>query len=258
MLHYLECGGCYVLRTLDIMFKTIKKLISLCALAVFIFSYSSTSVGDSSSKYSVSVGAIVFSDFTDNSDTEYLGASYSMPFSFSIKQSDLSWRISTSHLTQVEEDVAYNGWGDTSISLAYRLNDNFDIKYRHKFATGDEDLGFSSGEDDDAVGVDFFHILGNKWSLFASAGYKWVGEGDRTDRQNAANTSIGLGYIVSNDFSLMSSLDYYQSSYTTSEDVSGITLLGSHKINSSVRIGWFVSGDSSNTYSAGTNLGYSF
>ena len=152
----------------------------ICALTGFISSYSTVHAADSNNKYNVSVGAIVFSDFTDNSDTEYLGASYSMPISFSIKQSDFSWRISTSHLTQVEDDVAYSGWGDTSLGLSYRLNDNFDIKYRHKFATGDEALGFSSGKDDDAVGVDFFHILGNSWSLFASAGYKWVGEGDRT------------------------------------------------------------------------------
>ena len=240
------------------MLKTIKKLILLGTLTGFVSTFSTMAIGDSNNKYLVSVGAIVFSDFIDNSDTEYLGASFSMPVSFSIKQSDFSWRVSTSHLTQVEEDVAYNGWGDTSLSLSYRLNDRFDIKYRHKFATGDEDLGFSSGEDDDAVGVDFFHVLGNRSSLFASVGYKWVGAGDRTDRQNAGNASVGLGYILSPDFTLMGSLDYYQSSYTTSDDVSAATVLGSHKISRSVKVGWFVSGDSSETYSAGTNMGYSF
>ncbi len=240
------------------MIKTFFIFFMLCALTGLFASHSMVYADNSNIKSRITIGSMVFSDFSESSDTEYLGASYSMPVSFSMKQSDFSWRISTAHLSQEEEDATYNGWGDTSLTLSYRINNNFDIKYRHKFATGDEAMGFSSGEDDDALGVDFFHILGNKLSLFTSAGYKWVGEGDRTDRQNAANASVGLGYILSTDFSLMGSLDYYQSSYTTSDDVTAITVLGSHKITRSVKIGWFVSGDNSDTYSAGTNIGYSF
>ncbi|MBC8209614.1 MAG: hypothetical protein H8E21_01005 [Gammaproteobacteria bacterium] len=208
--------------------------------------------------YTLNIGFLVFSELANNDSEDFPGASYSMPFSLSIRQDELRWKISSSHLTQVDSDATYNGFGDTSIGVSYDMNDWLSLSYKHKFATGDESDGFSSGEDDDSVKVDTFHSLTKRTSLFTTVGYKWVGKGDRDDRQNAASAAIGIGYAFKPDFSLMGSLDYYESSYTTSSDTTSFTVLGSHKITSQTRIGWFVGTDSDDVFSAGTSIGYSF
>ena len=208
--------------------------------------------------YTINFGFLVFSDFANNDSEDYPGTSYSMPFSLSIKQDDLRWKISSSYLTQVETDVTYNGFGDTSVGVSYDLNDWLSVSYKHKFATGDESNGFSSGEDDDSFKVDTFHILTQRASLFTTVGYKFVGKENRDDRQNAASAAVGIGYAVKSDFTLMGSIDFYESSYTTSNDTTSLTVLGSHRITSLTKIGWFVGTDSDDVFSAGTSVGYSF
>lgn len=209
-------------------------------------------------RYSFNLGFLVFSDYTDNSAEDFPGTSYSMPFSLSYKPGKLRWKISSAYLTQVESGQTTSGNGDISIGVSYPVNDWLSIAYKHKFATGDVDDGFSSGEDDDSLRADTFHILGRKTSLFTSLGYKWVGKGGQTDRQDAASAAIGMGYAVNAVFTLMSSVDYTESSYTTSSDTTSLTVLGSHKITSQTKLGWFVGSDSDNVYSAGSNVSYAF
>jgi hypothetical protein len=208
--------------------------------------------------YTLNIGFLVFSDYANNDSEDFPGTSYSMPYSLSIRQDDIRWKISSSYLTQVEDESTLSGFGDTSVGISYDLNDWLSLSYKHKFATGDESIGFSSGEDDDSIRVDTFHILSTQASLFTSVGYKWIGKGNRDDRQNAASAAIGIGYAIKSDFSLMGSVDYYESSYTSASDTTSFTVLGSHKISSQTRIGWFVGTDSDDVFSAGTSIGYSF
>jgi hypothetical protein len=229
---------------------------------LFVFlavSHNAFAASTSAQKYSVSIGAMAFSDFSPNTDADFVGASYSMPWSLSVKRNDLRVGVSGSFLTQIQsDDSTLSGSGDISVSLSYAVNDWMNVKVKHKFSTGDEDLGFSSGEDDNALSLDFYHIASYQAAYFATTGYKWVGKGDRTDRVDGANLSLGASYIVSPSFNLAGSLDYSQSTYTTSGDVTALTLFGSHKTTRTAYVGWFVSRDTTSTYSIGTSFGRSF
>jgi hypothetical protein len=234
-----------------------KNIIHILILALALFA--PQAYAEPPTKYRVSVGTMVFSDFSSQSEADYLGASFSMPVSFSIKKSDYRLSLTSAYLSQIQDDdTLSSGLGDTSLSIYYNINDWLSIKAKHKFATGNQGLGFSTGEDDNALSLDYFYFQSYSTSFFATTGYKWVGKGDRTDRQNALNGSLGMSYSFSNTFTLANSLDYNQSSYTNGSDVYAATLFGSHKLNKASYVGWFVGIDDTNTYSSGVNYGYSF
>jgi hypothetical protein len=228
---------------------------SLCGIVFFL---PGKAVSESAIRYQFSIGTMVFSDVSDASEREYQGASLSIPVTFSIRQQRLRWSLGTSYLRQSQNDDTQKGMGDTRLSVAFDVNHWLTVGYKHKFATGSESRGFSTGEDDDELYLDFFHALSSSTSLFATTGYKWVGKGDRTDRRNAGRAAIGMGYRISSNFSILASLDHYQSSYTSSSDINSITAMASYKLTDTVGLSWFVNGDSSDAYSAGTMINYSF
>ncbi len=214
---------------------------------------------DDSVKYTLSLGAIIFSDFSSISDADYVGASSSMPLSLSIKKDDFRVSVSTAYLTQDQDNgTTDTGMADLNISVSYALNSNFSIAAKHKFATGDEALGFSSGEPDNTFNVDYFTMTSNKRAYFSSVSYKLVGKGGDQDRQNSASVSGGTSYTFSPTFTLASSLDYNQSSYTTSDDTLAWTVFGSHRLNNTWSLNWLLGTDSTQTQLMGTTLSYRF
>jgi hypothetical protein len=230
----------------------------LSLLFAMVFLLPGKAVSGSAMRYQISIGTMVFSDVSDASEHEYQGASLSIPVTFSIRKQRLRWSLGTSYLRQSQNDETHKGMGDTRLSVAFDVNHWLTLGYKHKFATGSESRGFSTGEDDDELYLDFFHALSSSTSLFATTGYKWVGKGDRTDRRNAGRAALGMGYRFSSNFNLLASLDHYQSSYTSSSDINSITAMASYKLNDTLSLSWFVNGDSSDAYSAGTLINYSF
>jgi hypothetical protein len=206
----------------------------------------------------MSIGSMVFSDVSDASESDYQGAGFSLPVSFSIRYQPLRWSLGTSYLRQSQNDNTLQGIGDTRLSVSFDVNHWLSLGYKHKFATGSESRGFSTGEDDDKLYLDLFHPLSSSASMFASVGYKWVGKGDRTDRRNAAHAACGFSYRFYENFSVLISFDHYQSSYTNSSHINSITAMASHQLNDIYSVSWFINGDSSDTYSAGTRVNYAF
>lgn len=204
---------------------------------------------------------MAFSDASSTAETDFVGASYSMPFSIRARSPDLSVSLSSSYLSQSDTaatNSTVSGMGDVSIYASYALNDWSSINGKHKFATSDESLGFSTGEDDNEASADFYYMYSYTTTLFSTVGYKWVGKGTRSDRQNAGFVSLGASYAVNRDFNLAGSIDYNQSSYTVTDDVIALTVFGSHKTSKAFDLGWFVSKDSTDIYAVGTSINYSF
>ena len=230
----------------------------LCSLCSIIYLLPGVVRSDSTISYQLSIGTMVFSDLSDDSETDYQGAGFSLPITFSIRHQALRWSLGSSYLRQSQDDGAQKGIGDTRLSVAFDVNHWLTVGYKHKFATGSESRGFSTGEDDDKLYFDLFHPLSSSTSLFATAGYKWVGKGDRTDRRNAGHAAFGMGHRFYSDFSVLVSFDHYQSSYTTASDINSMTAMASHKLDDNLSLSWFINGDSADAYSAGTTFNYTF
>lgn len=230
----------------------------LWSLGAMFFLIPEMAVGDHHNRYQISIGSMVFSDVSVTSDDDYQGASFSVPLSFSIRRHSFRWTLASAYLTQSQDNTTRSGSGDTRLGMAYDVNHWLSLGYKHKFATGSESKGFSTGDDDDDLYLDLFHPLSSSTSLFATLGYKWVGDGGRSDRRNAGHVAVGLGYLFSPDFSFLVSADHYQSSYTSSDDVNALTAMATHKLNHAYSLSWYVNGDSSDAFSAGSSLNYSF
>ena len=208
---------------------------------------------------SMNFGAILFSDFSVPSDRNYVGASKSLPVSLSFRNGDFRGSISTAYLLQDQSDgTTDSDFGDTNVSLAYNLNDKITLGVKHKFATGNQTLGFSSGEDDTSVSFDYFDLLNAKTSYFYGASYKFVGKGNQTDRQNSVSALVGVSRVMSKTFNLAVTLDYTQSSYTTSSDLVSATVFGSHKMDEQWSLSWLLGYDDTQTYLLGTSVSYKF
>jgi hypothetical protein len=230
-------------------------LYSLCGILLLV---PGKTLSESEIRYQLSIGAMVFSDVSDSSENDYQEAGFSLPVTISVRRQAMRWSLGSSYLRQTQNDGTQQGIGDTRLGVSFDVNHWLTLGYKHKFATGSESRGFSTGEDDDKLYLDLYHPLSYSMSLFASTGYKWVGEGDRTDRRDAGHVAVGMGYRFDTDFNFLVSFDHYQSSYTTSSDINSITLMASHRMDKSVSLSWFVNGDSSDAYSAGTTINYSF
>lgn len=214
---------------------------------------------DSAAKYTISAGFIKFSDFSSISDADYVGASSSIPLSLSIKKDDFRVSVSTAYLTQKQDDGSTaSGNADLSLAVTYNIDANFSIAARHKFATGDETLGFSSGKADNTLSVNYFTMSDYKRAYFATLAYKFVGKGNDLDRQNSASVSIGSSYTFSPNFTLAASIDFNQSSYTTSDDNLALTVFGSHRLNKTWSVNWLLGTDNTQTKLLGTTLTYRF
>ena len=228
-------------------------------LALSLSCITTSVLAEDSPKMSISFGAILFSDFSVPSDTDYVGASQSFPVSFSLRKGDFKGSVSTAYLLQDQSDGTTDAdFGDTRVSLTYAVNDNVTLGVKHKFATGNQDLGFSSGEDDTSFSFDYFDLINIKTSYFYTLSYKFVGKGNQTDRQDAASVSVGMSQVMSKTFNLAASLDYTQSSYTTSSDLVSATVFGSHKLDAQWSLAWMLGIDDTQTYLMGSSVNYKF
>ncbi|RMH21768.1 MAG: hypothetical protein D6698_02205 [Gammaproteobacteria bacterium] len=209
-------------------------------------------------KNRISLGWMGFNDTATTSDVSFSGDGYSVPLSISRYQSGWQVGLSSAYLIQSDGVGRVSGPGDLRLSVGRDLNEDWTITYQHKFATADEAAGFSTGADDNDLAVDYFRFIGSRSSLITSLGYKWVGKGQRTDRQNGGYVSAGLSWLVLAGFNLTGSIDFNQSTYSTSPDVTTLTLFGSHQLRDGWSVGWFVSRDSDDIFAGGTNVSVAF
>lgn len=206
----------------------------------------------------ISLGWMGFTDTATTSDVSFSGDGYSVPLSINRSQAGWQLGLSSSYLIQSDGVGRVSGPGDLRLSVGRDLNEDWSITYQHKFATADEAAGFSTGADDNDLAVDYFRFIGQRSSLITTLGYKWVGKGQRTDRQNGGYVSAGLSWLVLPGFNLTGSVDFNQSTYTTSPDVTTLTLFGSHQLRDGWSLGWFVSQDSDDIFAGGTNVSVAF
>jgi len=180
--------------------------------------------------------------------------STSIPLLISIKKDKLSFGVSVAHLTVKSGAVSEQGMGDTQITLGYDITDTFGIKLKEKFATGDEQKGLSTGENDTSIQLDYFTLANNQSSIFGSLGYKFVGKVSGLDMQDSLYASVGTGYINSNKTSIGVSLDYRQSIFKNLDNQLGLTAFVSKPLNSTYSLSGFAGYDDTQTSSIGVSL----
>jgi len=73
---------------------------------------------------------------------------------------------------------------------------------RLKIPTADSDRGLGTGKFDEGIGVETTKTLGEKWLLFADAGFTWIGKPPGLNLRNQWNFDFGAGYNFTKDLTL--------------------------------------------------------
>ena len=192
------------------------------------------------------------SDTINNADVN----TTSVPLLVSVKKGRLSFGLSTAYLSVDSNDISAEGMGDTTVSLGYDLMESpwLTLKVKEKFATGDENKGLSTGENDTSVQLDYFYPLQANTALFANIGHKFVGKVTGIAMQDSTYASIGTGYTYADKTNIGVSLDYRQSIFTELDDQTGLSVFMSKPINKNYSVSAFGGYDSSQTSSVGITL----
>ncbi len=116
-----------------------------------------------------------------------------------------------------------SGLGDIVASLSYSMDpisEGFpllDFTGKIKFPTADEDKGLGTGEVDYTLQLDAAKIYG-RWTPIATLGYKIKGDPAGVKLDNTFFASAGAAYKFSSMVSAGATLDYSESSTSTSDD----------------------------------------
>jgi hypothetical protein len=164
-----------------------------------------------------------------------------------------------------------SGLGDTTLSLAYDLNHSPNISFvlKEKFATGDQDKGLGTGENDTSIQLDYFTLLDSKTSFIANIGYTFTGKLDKEQSssgnsknqsakhlimQNIGYASLGTNYQLSATTGIGLLIDYQQNAYSKLSDQSSLSLFLNQSLNSNWTISTLVAHDNLHSNSLGLTL----
>lgn len=203
----------------------------------------------------ISTGLFYSSGQSDTIDTDD-ATTNSIPFMVSLKQGDFSFGLSTAYISVDSDNFNTKGIGDTTASIGYDLTENpwLTVKLKHKFATGDETEGLSTGKSDTSVQLDYFYPVKSNTSLFANVGHKFVGKVSGVAMQDTNYGSIGSGYIFSSKTNIGVSLDYRQSVFSDLDDQVGASVFLSRPITKTYSLSGFGSYDNTQTISTGLTV----
>ncbi len=237
-----------------------RKLIEWVALSILLISTNPV-LGDENLVKYFSTGFLYSSA---NADSK----TYSIPFMLSWSYQRFNGSLATTY-TKINNSKV--GLGDTTLSLGYELGGNpvFTLHLKEKFATGDQDKGLSTGENDTSFQLDYFTPLNDKLSFIGSAGYTFVGKpsnkqplgnkkqaevGKNSTMQDSATASIGMAYELSSRTGIGLSVDYQQSIYIKLDDQIGLSLFLNQSLNANWNISALVAYDNLQTRSLGITL----
>lgn len=213
----------------------------------------SAATAKASEKYQLSSGMFFIHGQSETVNADNV-TSTSVPLLISIKNDRLSFGVSLAYLSVKADGINEQGIGDTTISMGYDINEEFTIKLKEKFVTGDENRGLSTGENDTSVELDYFAPIDNQLSTFATFGHKFTGKAPGKNLQNSFYASIGTGYIYTNKTSIGVSFDYRQSVFKNLDDQLGLTAFISKPINSNYSLSAYAGYDNTQTSNLGVSL----
>jgi len=110
--------------------------------------------------------------------------------------------------TAVGPRVTQAGLGDLVLRGRYYALDQADwwptvaLTARLKIPTADRSRGLGTGEPDEGFGVETSRTLGEKWVIFADAGFTFIGKPAGFNLQNQWNYDLGLGYYFTKALTL--------------------------------------------------------
>lgn len=190
-------------------------------------------------------------------------SAWSVPLSISHREQAWLVRASTAWLQQSSEDNAtqtVNGLGDTHLSLGYTFQQlpNLQLSVKYKLATGDENKGLSTGENDLGFQLDYFQPLNPQYATFASVGYSLNGKPTQSDVQNTGYVSLGLGKNITARWQVGLSIDYQQSLYASLEDQTALSLFAGYLATDQTSWGLMTSYDNTETLSVGVSYQHPF
>ena len=133
-------------------------------------------------------------------------------------------------------DGAESGIADTWAALSYEV-ESFpselgfvDLTGKIKFPTADKDKGLGTGEIDYALQLDYAYAAGQLTPM-VTVGYKFRGDPDGYDLNNALYLSAGGDWRYSNKVHLGASLDYQQASSDGYDDPLELFTYLTRKVN---------------------------
>lgn len=183
----------------------------------------------------------------------------------SISHRDQSWfgRISTAWLQQSTDDngtQTVEGMGDTYLSLGYTFQQmpNLQLSLKYKLATGDENKGLSTGENDLGFQLDYFQQLNSQYAGFTTVGYSLNGKPSQTDIQNTTYASLGFGKNIGARWQIGMSVDYQQSLYRSLEDQTALSVFSGYLAANKTSWGLMAAYDNTETLSLGLSYQHPF
>ena len=132
-----------------------------------------------------------------------------------------------------------SGMGDITASAAYNVYAKntrlLDLVGKVKLGTANTNKVLGTGENDYAAQVDGYQLI-NSSTLFATAGYKIVGQPANSIRRDVLYGSIGASQKLNNDSSVGLMLDMAQSSIARRSDRRELIVYASQKIAPNLKL----------------------
>jgi len=110
-----------------------------------------------------------------------------------------------------------------------------DLAAKAKLATGDERIGLSTGQHDYSVQADLYQTV-RAHTVFATAGFRRMGDPAGTDFRDPLYASVGWSYRASPEVSAGLSYDYRQRLLASSAPVSESTVFLSWKLDAAWKL----------------------
>jgi len=133
-----------------------------------------------------------------------------------------------------------SGLGDVVTSAGYEIYSTkalaLDVVGKIKFGTADADKGLGTGQNDYSAQVDGYYTLHQETTLFATVGYKVVGEPSWVTTNNVVYGVLGLDQKLSSVTNAGVMLNVVQSATAASSNQQDVTVYASQKLSDSLKI----------------------
>lgn len=164
--------------------------------------------------------------------------------------------------TQTRKTQTESGLGDIiagygrNLYEEYRSGTYLDAFAKVKFGTADETRGLGTGENDYSLQLDGYTLAG-KATLFATVGYKLIGDPPGTNFNNIGFTTVGASVPFGQDAYVGAQYDYWQPMLPSSDSQRDVTFFLSNGIGRGSAIRAYVligSGNASPDWGAGASV----
>lgn len=138
-----------------------------------------------------------------------------------------------------------SGLGDVTAAFAYNAIDHrasgllVDLTAKVKLPTADESRGLGTGRTDYALQIDADKPIG-PWSVFGTAGYKWLGDPPGADLRNVFYGALGASYAMTDRATLGLAQDYRQATFAGGAALSETSVFASVRVAPSARLRGYV------------------